>query len=46
MTKQEQWELLKQGVTAWNKWREENPEEEIDFSREKLSNQNLKGFDL
>ena len=38
---EEQLAILKQGVAEWNKWREENPEEEIDLSGADLSKANL-----
>jgi uncharacterized protein YjbI with pentapeptide repeats len=47
MANQKQLEILKQGVEVWNRWREENPEEEIDlneadFRQTNLSEANLK----
>ena len=36
MANEEQLAILKQGVDVWNKWREENPNAEIDLSRVKL----------
>jgi uncharacterized protein YjbI with pentapeptide repeats len=33
--------LLKQGVAAWNAWREENPNIQPDLSGAKLSGANL-----
>jgi uncharacterized protein YjbI with pentapeptide repeats len=41
MTSREQLEILKQGARAWNKWRAENPNVEID-----LSGSDLYGADL
>ena len=43
--------LLKQGVTAWNAWRKENPDirpdlNEADLERASLSGANLKWADL
>ena len=35
-------EVLKQGVAAWNKWRNDNPGEEPDLAGAKLSKTNLK----
>ncbi|QTA79803.1 Pentapeptide repeat-containing protein [Desulfonema limicola] len=42
MANQEHLEILKQGVEAWNKWREENQEVKPDISGADLRNQNLK----
>lgn len=39
-------DVLKQGVPAWNKWREENPDNEPDLAGAKLSKANLKGANL
>ena len=36
-------EVLKQGVAAWNKWRNDNPGEEPDLAGAKLSKTDLKG---
>ena len=41
MANQEQLEILKQGVEVWNKWRKENPEAEIDFSKANFPEANL-----
>jgi uncharacterized protein YjbI with pentapeptide repeats len=41
MADPEHLDILKEGVDAWNEWREENPQEEID-----LSHADLTGFDL
>ena len=41
MAKQEQLEILKQGVEIWNKWREDNPDVEIDLSGANLLGANL-----
>ncbi len=41
MANQEQLEILKKGVDAWNEWREENPNERIDLSEAQLSFSNL-----
>ena len=51
MANREQLDKLKQGVQAWNEWREENPDVEIDLSganlfEAKLSGANLRGADL
>jgi hypothetical protein len=41
MANEEQLEILKQGVEAWNKWREDNPEIKIDLSGANLSEADL-----
>lgn len=51
MPNQTHFEMVKQGVETWNKWREENPEIEpdlsdVDFSGLKLNNANLSDTDL
>ncbi len=51
MPNQTHLEMVNQGVEAWNKWREENPEIEpdlsdVDFSNLKLNNANLSVTDL
>ena len=46
MANQEQLKTLEQGVLAWNKWRRENPNIEIDLSEAKLSQAVLFGVDL
>ena len=51
MANPEQLEILKQGHSAWNKWRTENPAAEIDLTRASLrgvhlSRADLKGADL
>jgi uncharacterized protein YjbI with pentapeptide repeats len=51
MPNQTHFEMVKQGVETWNKWREENPEIEpdlsdVDFSGLKLNNANLSDADL
>jgi uncharacterized protein YjbI with pentapeptide repeats len=38
--------LLKQGVTAWNKWREEDPDIKPDLSEADLNKKNLSEADL
>jgi uncharacterized protein YjbI with pentapeptide repeats len=43
MANQEQLEILKQGVEVWNKWREENPDVEIDLTRADLTGTFLMG---
>ena len=42
MANEEQLTILRQGVEAWNKWREENPDVEIDLSKTSLKRTNLK----
>ena len=42
MANEEQLTILRQGVEAWNKWREENPDVEIDLSNTSLKRTNLK----
>lgn len=46
MANQEQLAILKQGVDAWNKWRKENPNANIDISEAELRRINLRGCDL
>ena len=46
MANQEQLEILKQGVEGWNKWREENPDIEIDLSEANLGKANLRSANL
>ncbi len=51
MPNQTHLEMINQGVEAWNKWREENPEIEpdlsdVDFSNLKLNNANLSDTDF
>lgn len=41
MANQEQLSILKQGVKAWNKWRDENPYVEIDLSGADLNHAHL-----
>lgn len=43
MANKEQLAILKQGVAAWNKWREENPEVNIDLSEANLDGLNFLG---
>jgi uncharacterized protein YjbI with pentapeptide repeats len=43
MANKEQLAILKQGVAAWNKWREENPDAKIDLRRARLSGLDLSG---
>jgi len=46
MANLEQFEILKQGIEIWNKWRTENPDETVDLSNIKLPNANLNGANL
>jgi len=46
MANQEQLEILKQGVRVWNKWREENPNVEIDLSKADLHEAHLVKVDF
>jgi len=51
MPDQNHFEIIKQGVEEWNKWRDDNPEIEpdlsdVDLSNLKLSNANLSSTDL
>ena len=46
MANEEQLAILRQGVEVWNKWREENPNVEIDLDESKLVGANLSGADL
>lgn len=46
MANEQHLEILKQGVTAWNQWRKENPEIWIDLRNSDLSGANLFGADL
>ena len=39
-------EVIKQGVTAWNKWRIDNPAEEPDLAGANLSKTDLKEANL
>ncbi|NQT47472.1 MAG: pentapeptide repeat-containing protein, partial [Chloroflexi bacterium] len=41
MANKEHLKILKQGVAAWNKWREENPKDTPDLSGADLSKANL-----
>ncbi len=46
MANQEQLEILKQGVEVWNKWRDNNPDVDVDLSEAHLIEASLKGVDL
>lgn len=46
MANEEQLSILKQGGDVWNKWRAENPLQEIDLSEADLSNASLSRADL
>jgi hypothetical protein len=43
MANKEQLKILRQGVAAWNAWREENPDAKIDLRRAKLAWVDLSG---
>jgi uncharacterized protein YjbI with pentapeptide repeats len=46
MADQEQLEILKQGVNAWNEWRRNNPGKQPDLNCAQLSGYDLSGADL
>jgi uncharacterized protein YjbI with pentapeptide repeats len=46
MANKEQLAILKQGVAAWNEWREENPDVKIDLRGEKLEGMDLSGINF
>jgi uncharacterized protein YjbI with pentapeptide repeats len=46
MAREEQVEILKQGVTVWNKWRANNPYPQTDLREIDLSKANLTGINL
>ncbi|MEM9502980.1 MAG: TIR domain-containing protein [Cyanobacteria bacterium P01_E01_bin.43] len=46
MANEKQVALLRQGIEAWNRWREENPDEAIDLRDADLSGANLSGANL
>ncbi len=46
MANPEHLEILKQGVEAWNQWREQNPQTKPDLSGAILREANLRGADL
>jgi len=46
MASQEHLQIIKQGVEAWNKWREAHPEIQPDLFRADLSGADLSGADL
>ena len=46
MANEEQLAILRQGVDAWNKWRNENRKTQIDFSKADLSHAILNGADF
>src|SRR5688572_11344056 len=46
MADQEQLKIIKQGVQAWNKWREEHGNTKVDLSGADLSGVDLTGIDL
>lgn len=41
MANPEQVEILKQGVEAWNKWRQENPDQPVDLEGAMLHGRTL-----
>jgi uncharacterized protein YjbI with pentapeptide repeats len=46
MAKQDQLEILKQGVDVWNRWRAENPDIQIDLARADLCRAKLKNVNF
>jgi uncharacterized protein YjbI with pentapeptide repeats len=46
MANEEQLAILRQGVSAWNGWRKEHPQEMIDLSEVGLEGAHLSGADL
>lgn len=44
MANEDQLRIIRQGVEAWNKWRKENPDQEIDLSEANLGGVNLGGM--
>jgi hypothetical protein len=46
MADEQQQAILDQGVPAWNAWREQNPQVEVDLTKANLSGKNLSGADL
>jgi uncharacterized protein YjbI with pentapeptide repeats len=46
MANEDQLDILRQGVHAWNKWRVENPGKPVDFEGANLAEANLVGFYL
>ncbi len=46
MANEEHLAILRQGVRAWDAWREEHPDVKPDLSRADLSGANLSGADL
>ena len=46
MANKKQLEILKQGVESWNKWRNENSDDEIDLSEADLTRADLTGANL
>jgi uncharacterized protein YjbI with pentapeptide repeats len=46
MANQEHLDILKQGVQAWNRWREEHPDVDPDLSNANLRHTNLRGANL
>ncbi len=46
MANEEHLRILKEGVEAWNRWREEHPDVRVDLRRAKLHGADLHGADL
>ncbi len=46
MANDEQLKILKRGARAWNKWRNKNPNADVELSRADISKANLSGADL
>ena len=46
MANQEHLEIFKQGVEAWNKWRQQNPDVDPDLRSAQLAETNLRGANL
>jgi len=46
LANQQHIEILCEGVDAWNRWREQNPEVRPDLRKAKLANRDLSGVDL
>jgi len=46
MADKDQMAILNQGVEAWNKWRQENPDEILDLRDAELENMNLENVNL
>lgn len=46
MTNPEHFEIIKQGVAVWNKWKEENPKVEPDLSKSSITSADLRGINF